>query len=830
MLPVLLVACGLQLSAQVSNGNTAADIYVQLQKLNVLGSVLYVGAHPDDENTRLLTWLSKEKKYRTAYLSLTRGDGGQNLIGDEQGVTLGMIRTEELLAARRVDGAEQFFSSAYDFGFSKNPEETFRIWDKEKILSDVVFVIRYFKPDVIITRFPEDGRAGHGHHSASAILAREAFFAAADPNRFPEQLKFNMKPWQAKRVLWNTFNFGGTNATAANQFKVDVGGYNNLLGKSYGEIAATSRSQHKSQGFGVPSQRGSSFEYFIPIAGDTVFTDLMDGVDITWKRAGDPAIEYKINELLQKFQFTAPEKTAPGLLDIKNQFRITMNESHWAAFKSKEINKLIAACTGLYFEATTQQPFAVTGDSVKINFSVINRSHVPVYGVKFFYADTNVVMADTLVYNIPKTISITRQVAEQFMDDQPYWLRKQMSEGAFDIGSQIYLTWPNNDKNDVKVTYNLGGYNPVGLSYPVMYKHTDPVRGEIYEPLITVPSVVVSAFPSVVLSNVVPKVTPRITVRYQSLSEKGTQKGHVTFSNGKTELSRDPYILSLSKNKITELPFLLDTLLSSKKDTEISAGIVLTDSTGFQQPYSNYMRMVKYDHIPAVHYFYQSKVKVITDEIKVAGKKVGYISGAGDNVADALTAMGYEVVILDDEDLVLPKLATLDAIITGIRAYNVHEWLEGKYEVLMNYVKNGGNLIVQYNTSNFVSSVTKKMGPYPFDISRNRVTDEKAKVNFLMPAHQVLNFPNKITEKDFEHWVQERGIYFADKTDAAFEMPLSMNDPGESAQKGSLIIANYGKGKFVYTGLVFFRELPAGIPGAYRLLANIIALNQKKGF
>ena len=305
-LPVLFAGICMQSAAQVTNGNTSSDIYLQLQKLNVLGSVLYVGAHPDDENTRLLTWLSKEKKYRTAYLSLTRGDGGQNLIGDEQGVTLGLIRTEELLAARRVDGAEQFFSTAYDFGFSKNPEETFRLWNKEKILSDVVFVIRYFRPDVIITRFPEDGRAGHGHHSASAILAREGFLAAADSTRFPEHFKMGLSPWQAKRVLWNTFNFGGTNTTSNNQYKVDVGGYNALLGKSYGEISAHSRSQHKSQGFGVPSQRGESFEFFTPIAGDTVFKDMMDGVDISWKRAGDMEVEKKIIEIQQQFQFLEP--------------------------------------------------------------------------------------------------------------------------------------------------------------------------------------------------------------------------------------------------------------------------------------------------------------------------------------------------------------------------------------------------------------------------------------------------------------------------------------------------------------------------------------------
>jgi LmbE family N-acetylglucosaminyl deacetylase len=829
ILLVVIASISVGASAQVSNGNTSADIYVQLQKLNVLGSVLYVGAHPDDENTRLLTWLSKEKKYRTAYLSLTRGDGGQNLIGDEQGVTLGMIRTEELLAARRVDGAEQFFSTAYDFGFSKNSEETFKIWDKEKILSDVVFVIRYFRPDVIITRFPEDARAGHGHHSASAILAREGFAAAADPNRFPEHFKMGLKPWQAKRVLWNTFNFGNTNTIRNDQYRVDAGGYNNLLGKSYGEMASLSRSQHKSQGFGVPSQRGVSYEYFTPIAGDTVFTDLMDGVDISWKRAGEPAMEQKINELLQQFQLALPEKTVPGLLAIREHFRKNPNESPWIYHKMTEINKLIGACMGLYFEATTSQPFAVTGDSLRVTFSVINRSRVPLSRVRFHYADTTVLMTDSLAFNVPKTVSLTRLVKQTFLDDQPYWLRNPMQEGSFNIGSQIYLMQPANNRNSVSVSYFFGDNNPVHLGYPIQYKHTDPVKGELYEPVITVPAVVVSAFPSVVLNNVIPKVTPRVMVRYQSLSEKGTRQGEISFSSGQSVVARRPYVLSLAKNKITEVPFLLDTLLIARKNIEISAGILLRDSV-MEQPYSNYMRLVKYDHVPTIHYFYQGKVKVLTDEVRVAGKRVGYIRGAGDNVPEALQAMGYEVEMLDAEDLILPKLASLDAVITGVRAYNVHDWLEEKYEVLMNYVKNGGNLIVQYNTSNFISSVTKKMGPYAFDISRTRVTDEKSKVEFLLPGHQVLNFPNKITEKDFDNWVQERGIYFAEKTDPAFEMPLSMNDPGEAGQKGSLIISNYGKGKFVYTGLVFFRELPAGVPGAYRLLANIIALNQKKGF
>ncbi len=814
-----------RVTAQPPRSFAASEIYAQLQKLQVLGSVLYVGAHPDDENTRLIAWLSKEKKYRTAYLSLTRGDGGQNLIGDEQGVPLGLIRTQELLAARQVDGGEQFFSTAFDFGFSKNPEETFRIWDKEKILGDVVFVIRHFKPDVIITRFPEDSRAGHGHHSASAILAREAFFAAADPNRFPEHFDLGLQPWQAKRLLWNTFNFGNNNTIRPNQFKLEVGAYNAVLGSSYGEIAAHSRSQHKSQGFGVASQRGEAYEYFVPIAGDTVFTELMQGVDITWKRVGEPAIGSMLEKLLQAFDIKTPEKIVPGLLDIRSRLRNSQHESPWIVQKQKEIDQLIAACMGLYFEATTQQPFAITGDSLTINFTVINRSTVPLRQVRVQYADAMFTI-DSLRSNVPQTIPLTFKVKDDFMKDQPYWLREQMTEGGFTIGTRQLLTMPRNNPNEVTVHYFFADNHPVQLQYPVQYKHTDPVKGELYEPVITVPPVIVSTSPQVVLTNVTPRVSPRLTVRYQSLSERGKLAGAIVFNNSGKQIASKPRRINLGKNQVTEETFALDTLASVKKNTEISASILLKDEAAKDEYHSNYMRLIRYDHIPTVHYFFQSKAKLVTEDIRVVGKRVGYIRGAGDNVPEALQAMGYQVVMLDEHNLVLPTLSGLDAIITGVRAYNVHDWLERKYDVLMNYVRNGGNLIVQYNTSNFISSVTSKIGPYPFTISRNRVTDEKAPVKFLLPKHQVLNYPNRITEKDFDNWVQERGIYFADKLDPQWETPLAMADKGEDEQKGSLIIARYGKGTFVYTGLVFFRQLPAGVPGAYRLMANLIALNK----
>src|SRR6202012_2711831 len=286
------------------------------KKLNVLGSVLYVAAHPDDENTRLLAYLAAEKHYRTGYLALTRGDGGQNLIGDEQSEVLGLIRTQELLAARRVDGAEQFFTRANDFGFSKGPDETLKIWDKEKVLGDVVWVIRNFRPDVIICRFPTTGEGGHGHHTSSAILAQEAFTAAADPKRFPEQLKY-VQPWQAKRLLWNTFSFGTVNTTAPDQFKINVGVYNPILGEGYGEMAAESRSNHKTQGFGSARQRGDAYEYFKTILGDAPKEDLMDGINTSWARVkGAEDIGTEAEKIRKDFEIDHPEKSVPALIKL----------------------------------------------------------------------------------------------------------------------------------------------------------------------------------------------------------------------------------------------------------------------------------------------------------------------------------------------------------------------------------------------------------------------------------------------------------------------------------------------------------------------------------
>jgi len=823
---VIIIGLSQHAGAQAPQSLSSSEILLGIKKLNVLGSVLYIGAHPDDENTRLLAWLSKERLYRTGYLSLTRGDGGQNLIGNEQGINLGLIRTQELLAARRIDGAEQFFSTAFDFGFSKTSDETFKIWNKEKILADVVWVIRKFQPDVIITRFPEDTRAGHGHHAASAILAREAFYAAADPKRFPEQLLRGAKVWQAKRILWNTFNFGGTNTTAENQLKIDVGSYNALLGKSYGEIAADGRSQHKSQGFGVPKTRGQSIEYFTTVAGDAPVNDIMDGVDISWARTGNTKVAEDIRQTIQQYDVQQPDKSMfllqkalfDGFKDNSEEGSPLVNR------KLQEITHMTTACSGLFAEAVASKQMAVAGDSIKISFNVVNRSKTTLKKITISYRDTTFTFADSLPYNQSKTIVLNSLVKQEPMEDQPYWLKEQMTEGSYTVKNQLEIGLPQNNADVVQLYTRLDSVQ-LYMSFPLQYKYTDPVKGEIYQPVITVSPVLVKISPAVILTNTVPKTKPQLSVDYETETNKAAGAASIVFSNG----AKQPINISPRINETQTIVFPLDSVVKSKKDTSLAASIVFADKfTG--NSFANYMRLINYDHIPTVHYLFQSRLKIINDEVKTEGKRIGYIKGAGDNVPDALIAMGYEVVYLEQADITEQKLKTLDAVITGVRAYNTNEYMSGKYNILMNYIENGGNLIVQYNTSSQIGPVRAKISPYPFEISRNRITDERAAVKILQPSHAILNYPNKITDKDFEGWIQERSIYHASNWDSHYETIFAMHDPGENDDEGSLITAKYGKGNFVYTGLVFFRELPAGVPGAYRLLANLIALNHKKGF
>ncbi len=804
--------------SQTPKSYTSSEILLQLKKLNVLGSVLYIAAHPDDENTRLLAYLANEKLYRTGYLSLTRGDGGQNLIGDEQGVDLGLIRTQELLAARRIDGAEQFFSRAFDFGFSKSPEEAMKIWGHDKILSDVVWVIRKFKPDVIITRFPTTGEGGHGHHTASAILAGEAFDAAADSTKFPEQLKY-VSTWQAKRLLWNTFNFGSTNTQREDQFKIDCGVYNALLGKSYGEIAAASRSQHKSQGFGVPAQRGESLEYFKTIKGIAPQKDLMEGIYTDWNKVQAALLlpenyfASAIQKIITEFSTEQPEKSLPLLVKLYDDLE-SVDNAYWKTQKQAEIKKLVELCSGLFMEATANAQYAVQGDTLKVTLTVNNRSGANILSADA-QIDTTYVLFDQLQKNKNAVKTYSWFIEPNAKLSQPYWLENEKDKGSFNVEDQQLIGKAENDPMSVTFSMMIEG-KEFTFTKPVRYKYTDPVKGEIYEPVNVIAPVAVTNYTKTVFrtnkSATVYDIKPSVTFQtFKDINHLDV----VSYFEPQHESLRWPINNSKAKANLVQEPEIINYPPLSKN--------LKFDETVKQ------LRTIQYDHIPSINYFSPAVIKIIdfNNNLKTLGSLAGYIPGAGDKIPEALEQMGYKVVTLKESDITAENLKQFDVIITGVRAYNTNEWMNNVYDALMLYVKEGGVLFSQYNTSNQIGPVRAKIAPYTFNISRNRITDEEAKVNFLLPQHPVLNFPNKITDKDFEGWIQERSIYNAENTDTAYKKIFSMKDPGENEQDGSLIIANYGQGRFVYTGLVFFRELPAGVPGAYRLFANIIANKRK---
>ncbi|HWZ02912.1 MAG TPA: PIG-L family deacetylase [Mucilaginibacter sp.] len=815
--------------AQTAPPADLVSIEQNFKKLDVLGSVLYVAAHPDDENTRLLAYLAQEKHYRTGYLSMTRGDGGQNLIGNEQSELLGLIRTQELLAARKVDGAEQFFTRANDFGFSKGPGETLKIWDKEKVLSDVVWVIRKFRPDVIICRFPTTGEGGHGHHTASAILAQEAFAAAADPNRFPEQLKY-VQTWQAKRLLWNTFSFGTVNTTAPDQFKIDLGVYNPIIGKGYGEMAAESRSNHKTQGFGSARQRGQTFEFFKTILGDAPRTDLMDGVNTSWSRVkGGEAIGSEIEKIRKDFDIDHPEKSVPALLGLIDKIGKVPDE-YWRTEKTKELNNLIAACAGLWFEAYTAEPTYALSDQMNIRSQVISRYglNIALNGLTVIqHADnagnTSDFMELMARYDLPVTTKdkvIPANELQTFSNDciaakisQPYWLESPHPIGTYEVGNAGNIGNPENpDAPMVEFVFQIDGH-AITSDRKLIYKYVDPAKGEIYQPVEITPPVAANITAKNYIFN--SKQAQFVEIKLQSFTRAAGSISIKPMAGWKVSPEKIDFA---GKNKGDEwaVNFEVSPTGNHPQTTTLEAVV----EVGGKQ-FSMGIQHIKYEHIPNITLFPPAEAKLIDLNLNLIGKKIGYIPGAGDLVPEALKQVGYDVHILTENEILNGDLSGYDAIVTGVRAYNVNPRLAVEQPKLLEYVKNGGNLVVQYNNNSGL--VTKNIGPYPFNVVNKRVTDEDAKITVLDPQEPLLNYPNKITQDDFSGWTQERGLYFVGDIDPNYKAPLQMNDPGEAANNGALIVGNYGQGRFVYTSLAFFRQLPAGVPGAYRLFVNLLS-------
>lgn len=808
-------------NAQKPKQLNSAEIYHQLKKLNTLGRVLYLAAHPDDENQRIITYFDNERLVDAAYLSLTRGDGGQNLVGPEIRESLGIIRTQELLEARKIDGGEQFFTRANDFGYSKSADETLAIWDKSKILGDVVWAIRQFRPDIIITRFPPDGRGGHGHHTSSAVLAKAAFEIAGDSEMYPEQLKY-IDVWKPKRVFVNTGRWWNNtiNEDTPGVVTIDVGEYNHLLGESYTEIAARSRSAHKSQGFGATGSRGEQLEFLELMVGDRVSKDALEGVDLSWNRLRDgELIGQKISDIILYFDFENPSHTVNDLLDIRKMVE-GIEDNFWRNTKLKAIDELIFQCSGIYLEMTSDSYFATTNEEVNIKFELINRSEldVQINAVKVNKGELNKeIEAQNLGANTKIILENSIQISNDMKTTQPYWLEHEGTLGTYYVGSQKLIGTPENKASIMAlVSLEING-EYIEVEIPLVYKWNDPVKGEQYKPFVILPEVTLNINKPVYIFN--NDDSKKVEVLVKSFKDGIETEIFPQLPEG-WKSSPKSVNLNLKKGEEKLVDFYI-TPPVQEVATEISF-IAKVGGKSFNQSYIE----IDYDHIQAQTYLPKAISKIVKLEVERAGSLVGYIQGAGDEVPEALRNMGYVVDELKEKDINAENLAKYDAVMLGIRALNTNERIDYAMPELLKYSENGGTLVIQYNTSHRLK--TQNYAPYDLKISRDRVSEEDAEVRVLLPTHEVLNTPNKITSVDFDKWVQERGLYFPNSWSEEYKAILSMNDKGEKAKEGSLLVAQYGKGYYVYTGLSFFRELPVGVPGAYRLLANIISLGNKK--
>ncbi|MDQ6860795.1 MAG: PIG-L family deacetylase, partial [Verrucomicrobiota bacterium] len=798
----------------------SSEIRLALEKLNVLGRALYVAAHPDDENTGLISYWANGPLYDAAYLSMTRGDGGQNLIGPELRDQLGVIRTQELLAARRIDHGQQFFTRANDFGFSKRVDETLRIWDRDKILADTVWAIRKFRPDVIVTRFSPDDNETHGHHTASAQLAVEAFRAAADSKRFPEQLKY-VEPWQATRILWNTseFFFRARNVPfdPSGLIEIQAGGYQPLLGKSFPEISSASRTMHKSQGFGVSIERGARKEYFKLLDGKAANgNNLFSDVDTTWSRVPNGSgVADKVRVILAAYDATKPSASVPALLELRKTLH-SLGENEWAEEKSGQVDQIIAACLGLHLDAISDKAEVQPGESLQLQVEAINRASVPVKLKSAQLLGATETINVALAPNELFAKKLTARLPGDLPLSQPYWLRTRGTEGTFTVADQTSIGLPENPPPfSVDVALEIAG-EEIHYQLEPRFRKVDRVEGETTRPLVIAPPVFVQLPRPVFVfgSNEAKMLNVRVIASADHL------KGAVALeapSGWKVEPASVPVELFGAESEAT----CVFKLTPPNNAGEATLRAVTIAENGARTPAFNRER-IEYPHIEPQTLISPAQAQVVRAQIENKASHVGYLPGAGDAIPESLREIGSEVKVIENVDVKAENLRQFDAIVLGVRAGNVNParmaaWMPE----LMTYAKNGGVVIYQYNTT---PGAKPEHLPFPLKISRDRVTDENAEMRILAPDHPVLNFPNKITADDFKGWVQERGLYFANEWDQAWKPILSSNDPGEKPLDGGLLVARAEKGWFIYTGLSFFRQLPAGVPGAYRIFANMISL------
>jgi LmbE family N-acetylglucosaminyl deacetylase len=806
----------------------AAQLQLALKKLTVVGSAMYIAAHPDDENTAMIAWLSNERLYRTGYLALTRGDGGQNLLGDEKGELLGVIRTHELLGARRIDGSEQRFTRALDFGYSKSPVESLAIWGHDAVLADVVWNIRRFQPDVLVTRFPTTGEGGHGHHTASAILAEEAFKAAGDPTKFPEQLQY-VGVWQPRRLFWNRFSWqqiDPADPLVANDVKIDLGTYNPLLGRAYSEIAAESRSQHKSQGFGAAERRGTIINYFKQLAGDPATKDLFERIDTSWSRyKGGETVGKILQEAYDTFDPKAPSKTLPLLLRAYDELdRLGASDAWspranpWIEVKRAELLNVIRGAAGISIDVSATDSSVVPGSEIPINVTVVNRSDYPfvLSTVASRYGNPSRGVGKKLANNEPIKTELKVKLPDDYAYSQPYWLVTPPSKGLYNVADQQLIGSPDNPPSIPIVVTLQDNFRSLIYSIPAVFTWTDAVRGEQTRPLDVVPDITANLGARVYAF---PDATPKpLTVSLRSFSGATTATVRLKLPNGWKATPDAAPVTFAAKGDEARVTFDV-TPTAAEATGNAVAEVELPNGRKLSYALTN----IEYPHIPAQRLFPEASAKLVRVNVKKRGSRIGYVMGAGDNVPEALRQIGYEVNLLTDADLERGDFAGYDAIVTGPRAYNARPRVKLAHPKLMQYVENGGTLVVQYNSLSPQPLLVKSPGPYPFTVSDERVTVEDAPMQILKADHPLLTTPNRIAQSDFNDWVQERGLYFVKDWDPKYETLFSTNDPGETAKAGGEIYTRYGKGVFIYTSLAWFRQLPAGVPGAYKLFANMVS-------
>jgi LmbE family N-acetylglucosaminyl deacetylase len=810
----------------------AAGLRLALAKLQVTGTALYVGAHPDDENTACIAWLSKGQKVRTAYLSLTRGDGGQNLIGSDTGERLGVVRTQELLGARRIDGGEQFFTRALDFGFSKGPGETLEKWGRERILADVVAVIRDLEPDVIITRFPPDGAGGHGHHTASAILAEEAFVAAGDSTRFPDAAG-RTRPWRAKRLVWNVFRFGAQGPdTTRGRIAVDLGAYDPVLGRSYNEIAGESRSMHKTQGFGSAERRGTWVNTFEHRLGDRAAGDLFEGVDLSWSRIpGGARLTPLFHRAARDFDPDRPTKIVPALLEALEIMR-GLPETPIVRRKLEDLREVLRACLGLWVEAVAIQHTVSPGSRVRVAASALARGDLEVSVARIALRAPRAPGASgsrplierapawKLARNEPRSDTLAVDLPADLPTGEPFWLSRRPLAGSFDVRDSSSDFRAENQPSLVAEFRLAVGGRTLDLEVPVVQRSTDPVLGERYRDLAVVPRASLRFDRGAYLFSDTEAREVRVVVQ----STDRPVEGAVTLRLP-PGWRGEPASVAVALRGGEDDTTVRFRVLPGLGTAAASVGAELRTREG-DRCTSQLVRL-DYPHIPIQTLLPPAEARLVRDDVRRRGANVGYVMGSGDQVPAALEQMGYGVTLLSDEALERDDLARFDAVVIGVRAYNTRPRLLAVQPRLLDYVSNGGRLVIQYQTAD--AALDDRLGPYPFRISRDRVTVEEAEMRAIRPSHPLLNTPNRITAADFGGWVQERGLYYASPWDPRYETPLSANDPGEPAKDGGVLYVRFGRGVFVYTGLAFFRQLPAGVPGAYRLFANLVSPEGPEG-